>query len=189
METYEALAELQKSDPRLRIHAISTATDVNMDEIRRLDHLPVRALPQDGPSQPGHDPGRPQEPGAQRPTVARSTRSSTITSAGSGRAGRAVATARPSSRCCNGPRSGRRTAQAQVVPCRAGILTGVVYSNGDVSFCESHEPLGNLREQAVPGALAFGSGRSRCGARSGPGSAPAPTRSSSGRASCISRCT
>jgi MoaA/NifB/PqqE/SkfB family radical SAM enzyme len=30
METYDALVELQKEDPRLRIHAISTATDVNM---------------------------------------------------------------------------------------------------------------------------------------------------------------
>src|SRR6185295_9209516 len=36
MQTYEALAELQERDPRLRIHAISTATEVNMDEIQRL---------------------------------------------------------------------------------------------------------------------------------------------------------
>ena len=36
MRTYEALAKLQERDPRLRIHSISTATDVNMDEIRRL---------------------------------------------------------------------------------------------------------------------------------------------------------
>src|SRR3954454_15863203 len=36
METYEALARLQDTDPRLRIHSISTATEVNMDEIRRL---------------------------------------------------------------------------------------------------------------------------------------------------------
>jgi len=36
MQTYEALAELQARDPRLRIHAISTATEVNMDEIKRL---------------------------------------------------------------------------------------------------------------------------------------------------------
>ena len=36
MATYDALAQLQDSDPRLRIHSISTATDVNMDEIRRL---------------------------------------------------------------------------------------------------------------------------------------------------------
>ena len=36
MQTYDALAELQARDPRLRIHSISTATEVNMDEIRRL---------------------------------------------------------------------------------------------------------------------------------------------------------
>ena len=36
MRTYDALIELQKSDPRLRIHSISTATDVNMEEIRKL---------------------------------------------------------------------------------------------------------------------------------------------------------
>jgi len=36
METYEALAKLQESDPRLRIHSISTATQVNIDEIRKL---------------------------------------------------------------------------------------------------------------------------------------------------------
>src|SRR5205823_3396245 len=33
----------------------------------------------------------------------------------------------------------------QVVPCRAGRLTAVVYSNGDVSLCETHRPIGNLR--------------------------------------------
>ena len=35
----------------------------------------------------------------------------------------------------------------QVIPCRAGILSAVVYSNGDVSVCELHEPLGNIREK------------------------------------------
>jgi hypothetical protein len=40
--------------------------------------------------------------------------------------------------------------QRQVVPCRAGRLTAVVYSNGDVSFCETHPPLGNLRQQRFP---------------------------------------
>ena len=33
----------------------------------------------------------------------------------------------------------------QVVPCKAGILSAVVYANGDVSVCETHAPLGNLR--------------------------------------------
>jgi hypothetical protein len=37
--------------------------------------------------------------------------------------------------------------QEQAVPCRAGILNAVIYSNGDVSVCENHAPLGNLREK------------------------------------------
>jgi len=36
--------------------------------------------------------------------------------------------------------------QTQVIPCRAGHLSAVVYSNGDVSVCETHAPLGNLRQ-------------------------------------------
>ena len=36
METYDALVELQKEDPRLQIHSISTATERNMGEIKKL---------------------------------------------------------------------------------------------------------------------------------------------------------
>jgi hypothetical protein len=39
-------------------------------------------------------------------------------------------------------------AAGQVVPCKAGILSGVVYANGDVSVCETHAPLGNLRQKS-----------------------------------------
>ena len=39
-------------------------------------------------------------------------------------------------------------AEAQVVPCKAGILSAVVYANGDVSVCETHAPLGNLRQKS-----------------------------------------
>ena len=35
-----------------------------------------------------------------------------------------------------------------MIPCRAGTLTAVVYSNGDVSVCETHAPLGNLRDRS-----------------------------------------
>ena len=37
------------------------------------------------------------------------------------------------------------------MPCKAGVLTGVVYANGDVGVCEtlaSHPILGNLREHS-----------------------------------------
>jgi hypothetical protein len=38
--------------------------------------------------------------------------------------------------------------QEQVVPCRAGVLSTVIYHNGDLSVCEAHKPLGNLREKS-----------------------------------------
>jgi hypothetical protein len=46
-----------------------------------------------------------------------------------------------------------RTAQqrAQLVPCLAGVLVGVVNANGDVQVCETtaeHPPVGNLREKS-----------------------------------------
>jgi MoaA/NifB/PqqE/SkfB family radical SAM enzyme len=39
-------------------------------------------------------------------------------------------------------------AKTQFVPCRAGVLSAVVYANGDVSMCELHKPIGNLREKS-----------------------------------------
>jgi len=61
MQTYEALSKLQESDPRLRIHSISTATDVNMDEIRRLASYLFDRCPKMDHQQPGADSRRPQE--------------------------------------------------------------------------------------------------------------------------------
>ena len=40
------------------------------------------------------------------------------------------------------------TEQTQVIPCRAGRLSAVIYANGDVSVCEQHQPLGNLRRKS-----------------------------------------
>lgn len=34
----------------------------------------------------------------------------------------------------------------KLVPCFAGIIDGVIYANGDVSFCELTKPVGNLQE-------------------------------------------
>ena len=39
-------------------------------------------------------------------------------------------------------------ADSQYVPCTAGIMTGVIHANGDVSVCENHPPLGNLRDKS-----------------------------------------
>jgi organic radical activating enzyme len=66
MKTYDALADLQAQDPRLRIHAPSTATSVNISGITQrdqaLDNVSIPTLPPNGPSQLGQHTARPQRP-------------------------------------------------------------------------------------------------------------------------------
>ena len=38
--------------------------------------------------------------------------------------------------------------ESQYIPCTAGVMSGVVYANGDVSVCETHPPVGNLRRNS-----------------------------------------
>lgn len=147
MQTYDALVELQKQDPRLRIHSISTATNRNMDEIKRLttylydrcpkmDHHNLAIIRGDRKDPTLKGPGlkqyqelyqyirrlwAPREEsryGAIVEPMLQWTKVETINQ------------------------------ERQVVPCRAGILSAVVYANGDVSLCEIHKPLGNLREKS-----------------------------------------
>jgi MoaA/NifB/PqqE/SkfB family radical SAM enzyme len=40
--------------------------------------------------------------------------------------------------------------ERQVIPCKAGKISGVVYANGDVGVCEIHKPIGNLRQKSFP---------------------------------------
>ena len=46
MQTYDALAQVQARHPRLRIHAISTATTENIDEIKQLTQFLYQRCPQ-----------------------------------------------------------------------------------------------------------------------------------------------
>lgn len=149
METYEALVEIQAKDPRLRIHCNSCATERNMGEIKQLtsflydrcpkmDHHNLAVIRGDrkDPSLGGPDLQRyedlfqyirrlwaPREEGRYGSIVEpmlQWTKVQTIKQ------------------------------KRQVVPCLAGRLTGVVYANGDVSSCETLEPLGNLRQASFP---------------------------------------
>ena len=147
METYDVLAELQQRDPRLRIHSISTATDRNIDEIKRLttylyercpkmDHHNLAIIRGDrknsllkGPSLRQYQelyqyirrlwaPREESRYGAIVEPMLQWTKVETINK------------------------------ESQFVPCRAGILSAVVYANGDLSICETHKPLGNLRQKS-----------------------------------------
>jgi len=145
METYDMLAELQKEDPRLQIHCISTATDTNMKEIWDLTEFLYERCPAMEHHNLAIIRGDRKDPSLQGPSlkeyedlykhVAKVWK----------------------------PREEERYGSIvepmlqwgklkvieqdkQFISCTAGNMTGVVYANGDVSLCEIHEPIGNLRD-------------------------------------------
>lgn len=146
METYDALEKLQERDPRLRIHAISTATDVNMDEIKRLTTYLFDRCPKMDHHNLAIMRGDPKNHSLAGPSLAAYRKlyeyiQSLWSSREEGRYGGIVEP------MLQHAKTRSIEAKTQVVPCRAGVLSAVVYSNGDVSVCELHEPLGNLRQQ------------------------------------------
>lgn len=147
METYDALVELQKKDPRLRIHSISTATSENMEGIKQLttylfercpamDHHNLALIRGDrkNPSLAGPDLATYQQ---LYQYVRRLWASREKTRFGS--------VVEP---MLQWAKVRAAEAQKQIVPCRAGVLSAVVYANGDVSVCETHPPLGNIRQKS-----------------------------------------
>ncbi len=149
METYRALVELKRHEPRLKLHAISTATGSNLDEIRLLTNFLYTECPEIEHHNLALIRGDRKNPSLQGPALAayddlyRYIRNLWAPR----EASRYGASVEPMLQWAK-----MRTAEAreQVVPCRAGVLSGVVYSNGDVSMCETHPPIGNIREKAFP---------------------------------------
>lgn len=147
METYDALAELQKEDSRLQIHSISTATATNMEDIKRLTTFLYDRCPQMSHHNLALIRGDRKNPTLQGPKLAEyeglyeyvrrlwapreRTRYGSVVEPMLQWA--KVKTARE---------------QRQVVPCKAGILSAVVHANGNIALCEQHEPIGNLRKNS-----------------------------------------
>ncbi|MCG3207746.1 MAG: hypothetical protein FOGNACKC_01346 [Anaerolineae bacterium] len=146
MESYDALAKIQEQDPRLRIHAISTATDRNMDEIRHLTTYLFERCPQMDHHNLAIIRGDRKDPSLQGPGLARYEELyDYIRRLWAPReTGRYGAIVEP---MLQWAKIWTIKQENQVVPCRAGKLSAVVYANGDVSLCEIHKPLGNLREK------------------------------------------
>ncbi len=147
METYDALAELQRREPRLRIHSISTATSGNIDEIRRLTAYLYERCPAMDHHNIAIIRGDRKNPSLEGPALEEYRKLYDYTKRlwaprETGRYGSIVEPMLQTAKT--------RTAaeRRQVVPCRAGVLTGVVYANGDVSVCENHAPIGNLRRNS-----------------------------------------
>lgn len=149
MESYDALAELQKSDPRLRIHANSVATEVNMGEIKRLTTFLFDRCPQMDHQNLAIIRGDRKNPSLAGPQLEEYHQLyDYIRRLWKPREeGRYGATMEP---MLQWAKTQTIEKQGQFIPCRAGTLTGVIYSNGDVAVCEEHDPLGNIREQSFP---------------------------------------
>ncbi len=145
MDTYDALAELQGKDPRLRIHAISTATNVNVEEIRKLTTYLFDRCPQMDHHNLAIIRGDRKNPALLTPDLREYTdlyeyMRRLWQPREQGRYGSIV---EPMLQWAKVQTLVQGT---QIVPCRAGVLTAVVAANGDVSVCELHQPLGNLRK-------------------------------------------
>ncbi len=149
MQTYDALAELQRHDPRLRIHCISTATEINLDEIRRLTTYLYDRCPQMDHHNLAIIRGDRKNPTLRGPVLEqyRNLYDYIRRLWAPREHGRYGASVEPLLQWTKieSVRRGR-----QVAPCQAGRLSAVVYANGDVSLCETHKPIGNLRQRSFP---------------------------------------
>ena len=148
METMDAVAEFQKKDPRVRIHSIATVTADNVEEIKAL----TTYLYERHPAMDHHNlaiiRGDRKNPSLEGPALDNYSELDRYakrlwSEREEGRFGAIVDPMLTHSKL--------KTARErrQVVPCQAGNLVGVIYSNGDVAICEttaSHAPIGNLRD-------------------------------------------
>ncbi len=144
MQTYDALAELQKSDPRLRIHCISTATDINMDQIRELTTFLYDRCPQMDHHNLAIIRGDRKNPTLKGPLLEQYEELyEYIRRLWAPReAGRYGSIVEP---MLQWGKVKTAREDRQVIPCTAGRMTAVIHANGDVAVCEQHAPLGNLR--------------------------------------------
>lgn len=147
MQSYDALANLQSRDPRLRIHSISTATSVNLSEIKRLTTYLYDRCPAMDHHNLAMIRGDRKNPALLAPNLAeyRDLYEYIRRLWAPREAGRYGGIVEPMLQWAKIETAAKRT---QVIPCTAGKLSAVVYSNGDVSVCELHQPLGNLREKS-----------------------------------------
>lgn len=149
MQTYDALAQLQRRDPRLRIHSISTATDVNLDEIRKLTTYLYERCPQMDHHNLAIIRGDRKNPSLKGPALQQyEDLYGYIRRLWAPREeGRYGSMVEP---MLQWAKVETIRQERQVVPCKAGRISGVVYANGDVSLCEIHKPIGNLRQKSFP---------------------------------------
>ncbi|WP_411281025.1 radical SAM protein [Gemmatimonas sp.] len=146
METYEMLVTLQAEDPRLRIHSNTVAMSENMEEIRQLAvHLHERC-PKMEHQNLAVIRGDRKNPSLTGPAIdAYADLFRYVAHIWADReVDRFGTSVEP---MLQWAKVETMRTESQFIPCKAGILSGVIYANGDVSLCETRAPLGNLREK------------------------------------------
>lgn len=147
METYEMLARLNEEDPRFRIHSNTVAMSENLDEIWQLTEY----LHENCPKIEHHNlaiiRGDRKNPSLQGPHLQKYKElyrhvAEVWRDREQHRFGASVEP------MLQWAKVKTIETESQYIPCKAGVLTGVVYANGDVSVCEQHFPLGNLRNNS-----------------------------------------
>jgi MoaA/NifB/PqqE/SkfB family radical SAM enzyme len=146
METYAMLAKLQDEDPRLRIHVNTVAMGQNIGEVWRLTEYMHDNYPRVEHHNLAVIRGDRKNPSLTGPALEQYKRLyDHVREVWSDREkGRFGSSVEPMLQYV---KVKTMEGQSQFVPCKAGILSGVVYANGDVSVCETHAPLGNLRQK------------------------------------------
>src|ERR1051326_2757266 len=147
METYDALAQLQNEDPRLQIHAISTATAENISEIKMLTTFLYDRCLQMTHHNLAIIRGDRKNPTLQGPALQAYRDLYTYL--------RRLWARREQHRygsmvepMLQWVKLKAAENERQYVPCRAGVLSVVVHANGDIALCEQRPPIGNLRKQS-----------------------------------------
>ena len=147
METYDMLAELQKEDARLRIYSNICATNENMNELWQLTEYLHERCPAMEHINLSIIRGDRKNPSLQGPKLEQyQNLYAHVHNVWMPREEKRYGSIMEP--MLQWAKTKTAVEQRQVVPCRAGHLTGVVYANGDVSLCENHPPVGNLRKNS-----------------------------------------
>ena len=146
IQTYDALAEIQKEDSRLQIHSISTATEGNMSEIKKLTTFLYDRCPRMMHHNLAIIRGDRKNPTLRGPALEDYRRLYEYI--------RMLWADREENRygsmvepMLQWAKLKSAEMEKQFVPCRAGVLSAVIHANGDVGVCEQRPPIGNLRRQ------------------------------------------
>lgn len=147
LETYEMAAELQKEDPRVRIHSNVVATHENMDELHELAGYLYTRCPAMEHVNLSVIRGDRKNPSLQEPALEQYKKlyehiRLVWKDREKGRFGSIVEPLLQWTKCKT------IETESQYVPCTAGNMSGVIYANGDVGLCEIHPPIGNLRQKS-----------------------------------------